>query len=62
MTQHGFWYSFGRFCWDCFKGLEWTYDHLTPNKVFIAIGSVCFLWWVKWQSDYNKKALKGGLK
>ena len=63
MDQQGIWYSFGRFCWRCFHGLEWTYDHLSPNKVLIGVAAVCFLWWIKWQNDFNKKAIKeGGLK
>lgn len=63
MTQHGFWYSFGRACWDFFNGLDSVYNGINPNKIFIGIGFICFFWWIKWQADYNKKFLKsGGLK
>ncbi|MGL4597768.1 MAG: hypothetical protein ACRCYO_09575 [Bacteroidia bacterium] len=63
MNQEGFWYSVGRGFHTLFEGLEWTYDHLTPNKILIVVGFVCFAWWIKMQSDYNRKAEEtGGLK
>jgi hypothetical protein len=58
--QTGFWWSVGRLFYKYFHFLDWTYAHITPNKVFIVIGFVCFAWWMKWQSDFNKKAIKEG--
>lgn len=63
MNQPGFWYAFGRFMYKCFEGLEWTYYHLSPNKVFIAAAFICFIWWMAKQHKYNKiAATKGGYK
>jgi hypothetical protein len=62
-VQEGFWYSVGRGFYKFFEGLEWMYDHMTPNKVLIVVGFFCFAWWYAWQSKYNKQAAKtGGLK
>ena len=44
----------------CFSGLEWTYEHLSPNKVFIAAAFICFIWWMVKQHNYNKKAIASG--
>jgi hypothetical protein len=60
MNQTGFWYSFGRLCYKFFHGLEWTYEHLTPNKIFIVAAFACFIWWMAMQNKYNKKAIKAG--
>ena len=60
MQQEGFWYSVGRGFYKCFEGLEWTYNHLSPNKIFIGIGFICFLWWMLWQNKFNKKAASEG--
>lgn len=64
MEKHeGFWYSVGDFFYKCFRGLEWTYHTINPNKCLIAIGFVCFAWWMLWQFKYNKEAAaKGTLK
>lgn len=60
MSNEGFWYSIGRGFWSFFKGLDWCYDHLSPNLIFIAIGFLAFFAWLKVQGDYNKKAAKEG--
>jgi len=58
MHETGPWWDFGDFCWKCFHGLEWTYEHITPNKLFITAAFICFAWWIKMQNDFNKKAVK----
>jgi len=61
--QEGFWYTVGDLFYKCFEGLEWVYDHLSPNKVLIVIGAACMIWWLLWQHRYNKEAAaKGTLK
>lgn len=60
MHESGFWYSVGRFFYKCFGALEWTYEHITPNKIFIVILFATFTWWMLWQHKYNKKAIKEG--
>lgn len=60
MPENGFWWSFGHFCWRCFHGLEWMYDHLTPNKVLITVGFIAAGIWIKMQNDYTKKAEREG--
>jgi membrane protein DedA with SNARE-associated domain len=60
MQETGFWYSVGRFFGKCFRGLEWTYNHLSPNVIFIILLFVCFTWWMLWQHKYNKKAAQSG--
>ncbi|HEU4717373.1 MAG TPA: hypothetical protein VFU15_06060 [Bacteroidia bacterium] len=63
MNQEGFWYAFGRVCYKYFDGLQWTYDHLSPNKILITIGFISFAWWIAWQNKFNQKQLReGGLK
>ena len=56
----GFWYSVGHAFYKYFGWMESIYDHISPNKVFIALGFICFAWWLKWQADYTKKAIKEG--
>lgn len=60
MHNEGFWYSVGRGFWSFFEGLDWIYNHLSPNIIFIILGFVCFGWWMKLQAGYNKKAAKNG--
>lgn len=60
MQQEGFWYSVGRGFYTCFEGLEWMYDHLSPNKIFIAMGFIAFAIWMYVQAKYNKKAAAEG--
>ncbi|HTL81623.1 MAG TPA: hypothetical protein VL651_07955 [Bacteroidia bacterium] len=61
-VQTGFWWKVGHLFYRFFHLLEWTYQHLSPNKVFILAGFVCFTWWMLWQHKYNKKALTEGRK
>ncbi|HLG04101.1 MAG TPA: hypothetical protein VI731_10935 [Bacteroidia bacterium] len=59
MEKHeGFWYSIGDFFYSFFKAMEWTYEHLSPNKVLIVLGFICFFWWMWLQANYNKKAVE----
>lgn len=60
MHELGPWWSFGDLCWKFFRGLDWTYEHMSPNKIFIVVLFICFFWWLKLQNDYNKKAEKNG--
>jgi hypothetical protein len=61
MDKHeGFWYSVGDAFYAFFGWLEWTYEHLTPNKVLIVLGFACFSWWLYLQTKYNKKAVREG--
>lgn len=60
MEQTGFWYTIGRWSYKYFQGLEWAYDHVTPNKICIVLAFGCFAWWMKMQSDYNKKQIREG--
>jgi hypothetical protein len=60
MQESGFWYATGRFFYKCFEALEWTYNHLSPNVIFIALAFICFTWWMLWQHKYNKKAISSG--
>lgn len=60
MQQEGFWYSVGRGFYKFFGMLEWTYNHLTPNIIFIILGAICMVWWILWQHKYNKKAIETG--
>ncbi|CAN5200104.1 hypothetical protein BH09BAC5_BH09BAC5_26410 [soil metagenome] len=63
MHETGIWWSFGDFCWNVFHGLEWTYNNLSPNKIFIVVLFAAFTWWMAWQHKFNQKAIKeGGLK
>ena len=59
-NQEGFWYSVGRFFYKCFEGLEWTYDHISPNKILIVVGFVAVTAWVVVQHKYNKKSASDG--
>ena len=62
-NQEGFWWSVGRFCYKCFEGLEWTYAHITPNKILIVVGFVATAAWIYVQHKYNQKAIReGGIK
>ncbi|MCX6310696.1 MAG: hypothetical protein NT084_03575 [Bacteroidetes bacterium] len=60
MEPTGFWYSFGHLMYKYFHGMEWIYDHASPNKICIVLAFVCFAWWMKMQANFNKKAIKEG--
>lgn len=55
-NQEGFWYSVGRGFYKYFEGLEWTYAHLTPNKLLIVVGFIATAAWIYVQHKYNKEA------
>lgn len=60
MEHTGFFYTVGRLFYKFFHGLEWTYNHITPNKIFIVLLFVCFGAWLYVQNNYNKQAAKNG--
>ncbi len=60
MEHSGFFYTIARLSYKFFHGLEWTYNTITPNKIFIVILFICFFWWIMWQHKYNKAAQRNG--
>lgn len=62
MIKHeGFWWKFGDFCYEAFKGLEWVNDHVSPQwTFFIPLGFVAIAAWVYVQHKYNKASAANG--
>jgi len=48
-----FWYTLG----DILNG-AWFYDNIgdIANWSFVALGSIGFLYWMRWQAKFNKQA------
>jgi hypothetical protein len=60
MEQEGVWYSIGRGFWTFFEGLDWMYEHLSPNIIIMLAITICVIWWTAWQAKFNKEAQKNG--
>ncbi|MEO5643570.1 MAG: hypothetical protein ABIQ40_05970 [Bacteroidia bacterium] len=60
MEHSGFFYTLARLFYKFFHALEWTYNHITPNKIFIVLLFLCVGWWLTMQHNYNKKAAQNG--
>ncbi len=60
MEHSGFWYTVARLFYKFFHALEWTYNTITPNKIFIVILFICVGVWLFVQQKYNKAAQRNG--